>query len=397
MIEKENCCGCANCSLVCPKKAIQMNCGELDFLYPVIDMNKCVDCGLCEKVCPQLQQSKLEDFKKAYVFKMSKKKQRLRCQSGGAFTALAMQIINNSGVVYGVSLDKELKPVYERVISKERLWALSGSKYVQADMLDSVKRVKEDLENSKTVLYCGTPCNISALKNYLSNFKTNCENLILVEFLCHGVLSQELYKEYIKHCKIKYRNVKGFNFRDKKVLGWGTYYSTLNIGKGFKVASTTYLDIFRSDCYLRDSCYDCKYTSMERGADITISDYWGIGNYRPECSDRTGVSMILCNSQKGELLVQRIGGFKREMPLDTIMQNPLENPTKKPDEFYKARESLKLSGYSQLFEKYKAKEIIMWNGIPITSDVNFLLKYYSIRVKMSYIYLKLKEICGGGK
>ena len=48
---KEKCCGCGVCELICPKQAITMQSDEEGFLYPFVDMKKCIKCSLCEKKC----------------------------------------------------------------------------------------------------------------------------------------------------------------------------------------------------------------------------------------------------------------------------------------------------------------------------------------------------------
>lgn len=49
---KEECCGCTACYAICPMKAISMQPDNEGFLYPVIDIQKCVMCKKCIKVCP---------------------------------------------------------------------------------------------------------------------------------------------------------------------------------------------------------------------------------------------------------------------------------------------------------------------------------------------------------
>ena len=48
---KKDCCGCGACFIVCPVKAIIMNEDERGFVYPIIDVNKCVSCKRCIKIC----------------------------------------------------------------------------------------------------------------------------------------------------------------------------------------------------------------------------------------------------------------------------------------------------------------------------------------------------------
>lgn len=45
------CCGCSACEAICPKQAICMEPDEEGFLYPVVDLQKCVECYQCERVC----------------------------------------------------------------------------------------------------------------------------------------------------------------------------------------------------------------------------------------------------------------------------------------------------------------------------------------------------------
>lgn len=50
--EKKDCCGCAACYTICPKKAITMTIDEEGFFYPKINEAMCVKCYLCLSVCP---------------------------------------------------------------------------------------------------------------------------------------------------------------------------------------------------------------------------------------------------------------------------------------------------------------------------------------------------------
>ena len=50
--KKEECCGCSSCYSVCPNSAITMKEDEEGFLYPIINVKKCVKCYRCINVCP---------------------------------------------------------------------------------------------------------------------------------------------------------------------------------------------------------------------------------------------------------------------------------------------------------------------------------------------------------
>lgn len=55
---KKECCGCFACYSICPQKAIDMNGDNEGFLYPCIDISKCIECRLCITVCPIKKQIK---------------------------------------------------------------------------------------------------------------------------------------------------------------------------------------------------------------------------------------------------------------------------------------------------------------------------------------------------
>jgi len=50
--KKEECCGCSACYSVCQINAITMIEDSEGFLYPHIDVEKCLRCYACLHVCP---------------------------------------------------------------------------------------------------------------------------------------------------------------------------------------------------------------------------------------------------------------------------------------------------------------------------------------------------------
>ena len=48
----KSCSGCEACANICAHDAITMKPDWRGFLYPYVDVEKCVDCKLCQKVCP---------------------------------------------------------------------------------------------------------------------------------------------------------------------------------------------------------------------------------------------------------------------------------------------------------------------------------------------------------
>lgn len=184
IIEKEKCCGCSACFNTCPKNAIKMVKDKDDFEYPKIDKNKCINCGLCRKVCPVLQNNTIENNICAYAVYNKNEKERLSSSSGGIFVLLAKVILKENGIIYGACLDDDLQVKHIKVDKISDLPKLMGSKYVQSDINNSFRSVKEDLEKNKKVLFTGTPCQVEGLKSYL---RKDYKNLYTQDIICHGV------------------------------------------------------------------------------------------------------------------------------------------------------------------------------------------------------------------
>ena len=67
----------------------------------------------------------------------------------------------------------------------EECEAFQGSKYVQSDMTGSFVEVKHDLEKGGKVLFTGTPCQVAAVKKYLSRDNIDITGLYTVDIVCH--------------------------------------------------------------------------------------------------------------------------------------------------------------------------------------------------------------------
>jgi coenzyme F420-reducing hydrogenase beta subunit len=57
---------------------------------------------------------------------------------------------------------------------------------------------------------------------------------------------------------------------------------------------------FLQDLYLRPSCHVCLFSRLPRVADISLGDFWGVGDYHPEWDDDQGTSLVLVQTEKGQ-------------------------------------------------------------------------------------------------
>lgn len=309
MLNRINCTGCGACSLKCPTHAISMECDSEGFLYPEIDIGKCVNCGKCKEVCHSNLQYKNDFTTKVYAA-VNKKQDILRhSSSGGVFSAIADFILESDGICYGVAVEK-LKIQYLRVDNKQDLYKIMGSKYVQAENSKVFESVEKDCKTGKKVLFVGTPCLVAGLKSFL---KEEYKNLYTLDIVCHGTPSKIYFHKYIEYLKNKLKiEVMEFNFRDKSKYGISCISSCKikKNGKSKKIVLTNqllnyYYFYMFADSY-RESCYKCKYTNLNRVSDITLGDFWGIEKLNSKLDVEHGCSAIIINSSKGEFLLTNV-------------------------------------------------------------------------------------------
>lgn len=237
--EKESCTGCMVCASVCNKNAIHPIEDEHGFIHPQVDELLCVSCGRCAKVCPANIQNKYEQTKEIYACWQLDEKKRLEATSGGAFMTIAEKFISDGGVVYGAAFDKDFVVRHIRAANAEELVKLRGSKYVQSVTYGIYESVKKDLQCGIKVLFSGTPCQVSALKNYLGK---DAKNLFTVDIVCHGVPSPMFFSDYLQNIRGMYsKRISAINFRYKKP-SWSVYSMKLLFEEGSMYLKSKFRD-----------------------------------------------------------------------------------------------------------------------------------------------------------
>lgn len=362
-----NCCGCRSCEQVCPEKCISFEENEEGFLLPIVHENRCIDCGKCLKSCPQYSYDFKNEVLETYAALNNNKKVLMNSTSGGAMSALASEIIKKNGVVFGTYLDEmDWKVKFVDVHTEKDLSKFRGSKYVQADTLNVYMRVKEYLNNSKYVLFVGTPCQVAGLYKYLDGF--NKDKLFTIDILCHGVTAPELFVKHVKYIENKYKKkLTGFSFRDKTKFPNKTALR-YNFGKKNVYVlgrCEKYYEVFISGSAYRECCYDCKFAQRKRVGDITLGDYWGIKNYHKDFDNRNGVSLILVNTEKGKGILSNASLKLKKSELEYAIEGNgiLKHPGTKSkcrDVFYK---DIKMIGYEKTLKKHIKTYPMIYNTI----------------------------------
>lgn len=351
-----NCTGCSACYSACPMSAILMKENNEGFLYPKVDDDKCIECGLCEKVCPAISPLKMENSEsKAFAAINNNETIRMESSSGGVFTAIAEKIIKTGGKVFGAKFSEDFKSVIHSWT--DDLYGLKdfrGSKYLQSNVNNSFKECERFLKAGEKVLFSGTPCQIQGLKKYL---RKDYDNLLTVDFICHGVPSPLLWKKYVEyHENTAVSKVVKTAFR-RKNCGWKQFSLWFAFANHSEYSKTLdkdpYLQMFLKDVCLRQSCYNCPAKGIYRVSDVTIADFWGIQSEHPDFDDDKGTSFVIVHNPKVIALFS--DGCKiKEIDLNSgLRHNPaMVKSCAKP----KARETffkdLQVVSFEKMIKKY---------------------------------------------
>lgn len=324
LVSRLKCTGCAACQLLCPCGAIQMRPDKEGFVFPVVEVSRCVECGLCERRCPVRIDRKRDATPMCYAAKSDDDRLVLESSSGGLFSEFALSVLGRGGSVFGaayVGEDFDVKHI--AVESVEDLCKLRGSKYVQSEIGEAYRRVKEVLECGRAALFSGTPCQIAGLKAYLGK---DYDKLLMVEVICHGVPSPQLFNELKREMTERHGTLVAMSFRDKSE-GWSSRAVTGWYASGEKIRErgdlNDYFKAFIAHLTLRHSCEDCQFNDGKSEADVTLGDFWGVESVLPELNDSTGVSAVILHTEKGMAEFERLKCYKHKVHLcDIAFCNP---------------------------------------------------------------------------
>lgn len=298
--DKSKCTGCTACKSACPESCIKMEEDSEGFLYPKVNEKLCIGCEVCKKVCPVINNYPKNVVEKAYSAKSKDKGIQSISSSGGVFYSIATEYIENSSI-FAAAFDDDLVLRHSEISSSGELIKYVGSKYLQSDLGETFFAVEKRLKEEKFVVFVGTPCQVAGLKSFL---KKDYPNLLTVDFICHGVPSPLAFKKYL--CYISNNqldNIKSVSFRDK-THGWENFSFRVNYKDGNSTiigkSQDLYLRAFFDSVFLRPSCYNCRFKSLNKYSDLTLADFWGVKKKNDSLYDENGVSVVLVNSKVGE-------------------------------------------------------------------------------------------------
>lgn len=350
------CTGCGLCSVICPKNCISMEGDQEGFAAPQIDMNNCIACGLCYEKC-QVVCGKTPDrpLAEGYMAIYNNLPLPRRSSSGGVFFALAKWVFTNrDGVVAGARMLPDGRVVHVLARDDKELRLLQGSKYVQSRIENALIECKEEAKRGRTILFCGTPCQVAAVKSYLDN--DDC--LITCELICHGVPSPSLWAARVAELRSE-NGITDFSnilFRISNRENRTLYC----IADGDAVISRGELDwyysLFLCNESLRECCYSCPHAGEYREADLLIGDCASsVGDY--EFHPQEPVSTVFALSEKGRWLLSEILSSccdmkKLDETLESQLNKQLAAPTLRPESRSRVYEDFNSLEFDEFVDRY---------------------------------------------
>lgn len=326
--ELNMCNGCMACVEKCHRNAITIK-DDLKYYNALVDTKKCVDCGLCTKVCPRENDNDMSKPKWWYQG-WADSEIREHASSGGAASAIIRAFIKHGGYVASCLFDSG-KFVFEVTNEMAVARKFAGSKYVKSNPEKIYGKIQSLLKANQKVLFIGLPCQVAAVNQFIKD-KTN---LVTADLICHGTPSPYLLKKCLQEYGHDINTFTDINFRIKSL------YELNRDGKPIAAFHTmdNYLIAFLHSYDYTENCYSCKFATLDRVSDITLGDSWGT-----ELSGevKNGVSLILCQSEKGKELIESAGLNLLDVDINNAISH--NEQLNKPSKCSKSRD--------QFFENY---------------------------------------------
>ena len=320
--DRNQCAGCMACINICPKNAITIE-DSLSAYNAVIDESKCINCGNCYSVC---QEKNPPNLTHPILWKQGWSKNveiRNNSSSGGLASALEMDFVRNGGLVCSCVYQKG-EFLFSLIENESDIKKFAGSKYVKSNPGTIYKIIKKKLKEGRKILFVGLPCQVAAVKK----FTNNADNLYTIDLICHGTPSPQILEYFLKDFGLKLDCIQDIRFRVK--MNFKLEHDHIR----FTVPTVTddYLMTFLNATSYTENCYHCKYAKLDRVGDITLGDSWG-SKLDKKCQ-RQGVSLMLCQNDKGKELLEQTDIFLTDVDLHRAVEfnHQLKSPAIIPKE-----------------------------------------------------------------
>lgn len=362
--ETAHCAGCMACVDACPVAAISIK-DSLASNDAVINEDICINCGKCHNICPQNTPVPLSPPIAWYQGWAENDDMRRESSSGGAAAAITKAFIEQGGAVCSCVL-KEGSFCFSIAQTESEASLFRGSRYVKSNPKDAYSQMRNLLRTGTKVLFIALPCQVAGAKRFLGD---KYEGLFYsIDLICHGTPSIKLLESFLSQYGKTASDYHDLQFRKKaKFQIYGNGFGIITPG----VSDRYSLAFLNGLCYT-ENCYTCRYAQINRVADITLGDSWGSDLPEQEC--KKGISLILCQTEKGKELLEMAALKLQDVALENAIQcnHQLAAPSKMPKqraEFFSALSkgsrfnSLVTKALPRACFRQDVKQILIWLGL----------------------------------
>jgi coenzyme F420-reducing hydrogenase beta subunit len=133
--------------------------------------------------------------------------------------------------------------------------------------------------------------------------------LYTVDLICHGTPSPLVLDKFFNEHGTSLSDIKTISFRHKAGFVYQGNQSMVPEGN-----VDSYTIAFHHSYSYTNNCYECQYAKKERISDVTLGDAWG--SSLPEFSSGKGISLALCQTEKGVELMRMADILTYDIDLD---------------------------------------------------------------------------------
>jgi coenzyme F420 hydrogenase subunit beta len=325
------CTGCGICQAIAGPKSIEMRMSAEGYLRPVT--LKALQAGSeqeIKEVCPGAsvqpppsngEYHTIWGALKSVTTGHAKDPQVHRQgSSGGVISAVAIYLLETKKVDFvaqiSASSSKPLENQLQLSLTRDDVIRAAGSRYAPSAPL---AQLADLLAMNKRFALIGKPCDIAALRRYLSTRPEARQSVpYLLSFMCAGIPSQLGTDEVVQRMGSSKEKVVTFRYRGD---GWpGMTRAVERDGSSFEMDyNTSWGEILGK--HLQFRCKICADGTGE-SADIVCADAWYGKDGYPDFSEREGRSLILARTTEGESLLAELvaaAAIQREsLPVEDI-------------------------------------------------------------------------------
>ena len=310
-IEKNKCTGCKMCGDICPCGAVDFKTENDGCWYPTVDEEKCIECGLCIKKCPALNivPSDNNSDPAVYAAWSLNEKVRYDSTSGGIYYEVAKAFIDEGGYIAGCIFSSDFKTA-KHVIGKtyDDLNAIMGSKYFQSDTAGIYKKISTLIKNGEKVLFCGTPCQVAALRSFLGKDQ---RNLYLLDFICKGINSPKAYTAYIDEIERNYKSSVKLVRQKSKKTGWQSLATNIIFQNGKEYHKKNWVMQIHYGCKRDNNAFMYEQLGPDTGYDC-------INNYAPSAQTADFLNSLIASNELPKTILYSLNPNDNAI-LDTII------------------------------------------------------------------------------